>query len=122
MSNTTPDVSENNAVTAQETAPAEKKKLTFKQKILRAIAKKMRKMMDIPEGEAKAPAKPKENKNKPKNAKKTFKRLFGYVMKSKALFALVLLLVIGAALFSVASTAINEPIVNLCQKVLDVNN
>lgn len=121
MSNTTPDVSENNVISEQETS-AEKKKPTLKQKILRAIAKKMRKMMDIPEGENKAPEKPKENKNKPKNAKKTFRRLFSYVMKSKALLALVMLLVIGSAIFSVASTAINEPIVNLCQKVLDVNN
>lgn len=121
MSNTTPDVSENNVISEQETS-AEKKKPTLKQKILRAIAKKMRKMMDIPEGENKAPGKPKENKNKPKNAKKTFRRLFSYVMKSKALLALVMLLVIGSAIFSVASTAINEPIVNLCQKVLDVNN
>ena len=121
MSNTTPDVSENNVVPVQE-LPAENKKPTLKQKIARAIAKKMRKMMDIPEGENKAPEKPKENKNKPKDAKKTFKRLFGYVMKSKALLALVLALVVGSAIFSVASTAINEPIVNLCQKVLDVNN
>lgn len=122
MNKTTPDVSENNV---QVEKPATKnKKLTLKQKIARALLKKMKKFMDVPENPNKdqGPKKPKENKNKPKDAKKTFKRLFQYVMKSKVLIVFVILLVVSSAVFSVASTAINEPIVNLCQKVLDVNN
>lgn len=120
MSNTTPDVSENKMTTEKV---EEKKKATFKQQIGKFLLKKMAKIMGE-DGKkiSNEPKKPKENKSKPKDAKKTFKRLFNYVMKSKALMALVVLLVVCSAVFSVASTAINEPIVNLCREVLDVND
>lgn len=122
MSKTTPDVSENKLPT-EEVGENKKEKVGLKKKIARFILKKMAKMMGE-DGKkiSDEPKKPKENKSKPKDAKKTFKRLFNYVMKSKALMALVVLLVICSAAFSVASTAINEPIVNLCREVLDVNN
>ncbi len=122
MSKTTPDVSENKLPT-EEVGENKKEKVGLKKKIARFILKKMAKMMGE-DGKkiSDEPKKPKENKSKPKDAKKTFKRLFNYVMKSKALMALVILLVICSAVFSVASTAINEPIVNLCREVLDVNN
>ncbi|MGN1118068.1 MAG: ABC transporter ATP-binding protein [Acutalibacteraceae bacterium] len=63
--------------------------------------------------------KKKVNKSKPKDAKKTFKRLMGYMLKRKALLGLVAFLVLFSAAVSVASTAINEPVVNLCKEVLN---
>lgn len=66
--------------------------------------------------------KKKESKSKPKDAKKTIKRLMSYMLKRKALLGLVAFLVLFSAAISVASTAINEPVVNLCKEILDPSN
>lgn len=68
------------------------------------------------------PKKKKENKSKPKNARKTFRRLMGYMLKRKVLLGIVAFLVLFSAVVNVATTAINEPVVNLCKEVLDPAN
>lgn len=66
----------------------------------------------------KKPAAKKQSKSKPKDAKKTAKRLLSYMAKSKKLLIFVVVLVIVSAVISVATYAINEPIVNLCKEAI----
>ena len=119
MSETTPSIREEIKETDSKIEENElPKKGKTKKKKRRLTASEMKKETNQ---SGKKPTQ-KANKNKPKNAKKTFKRLFGYMMKSKKLLILVAFLVIFSAVIMVASTAINEPIINLCTKVLNPAN
>lgn len=103
----------------------------IKKKIALAILKKMKKIENAQKkkngeqpqqsGEEKPAGekKKKPSKSKPKDAKKTFKRLMSYILKRKGLLVLVAFLVLFSAAISVATTAINEPVVNLCEAILD---
>lgn len=112
-------VNEEKAVTEEANKAVEngKGKKKRRRKITLAELKKVAK-----EGAEKSEGgekKKKENKSKPKDAKKTFKRLLGYMLKRKKLLILVAFLVLFSAAMSVATTAINEPVVNLCKEILN---
>lgn len=117
MSDITPEVKEEIIeATSENKAPAKKKR----RKITLAGAKNAMKNGAGNSGDGEK--KKKENKSKPKDAKKTFKRLLSYMLKRKGLLVLVAFLVLFSAGVSVATTAINEPVVNLCKAVLDPAN
>ncbi len=113
MSEHTPEaVSEE--IEAKRPAEEKKKKTRFSKRLKKAIIEANKKSEKSGGGKKS----PKVSKTKPKDAKKTAKRLMGYLSKRKGLLVLVAFLVIFSAAMMVATTAINEPIVNLCKEVI----
>lgn len=106
MSEITPDVRENEEVTEAKEATETKSEPNASEK------KAGKNQKD------KKPATKKNSKSKPKDAKKTAKRLLSYMAQSKKLLILVVVLVFVSALISVGTYAINEPVVNLCKEAI----
>lgn len=120
MSEITPEIKENEALATEEET---KEEMAQQPQVTEETENKEEpKECEEKKDEKKAPAKKKQSKSKPKNAKRTFRRLMGYMLKRKALLGLVAFLVLFSAAVSVASTAINEPVVNLCKEILDPSN
>lgn len=134
MSDLTPELKETKETAVETKAEVKteekkpKKKKSVGKKIAVALAKKLvgadaekKPGAASPDGKNAqgAPKKKKQSKSKPKDAKKTFKRLMSYVGRRKALLVLVAFLVIFSAGMSVATTAINAPVVNLCKEILN---
>ncbi len=105
----------------QPEIPPKKKKNTLKKRLARKLAASAAKSQAA-SGEKTGEAKKKENKSKPKDMRKTAKRLFSYLKESRGLLVLVFIMVIFYAVVSVGTTAINEPIVNLCKQVIDTSS
>ena len=103
MSETTPDVRENEELEEKKTAE------TAEKTAAESTDKK---------GKKKPDGKKKSSSSKPKDLKKTTKRLLSYMAKSKKLLIFVVFLVFASALISVATYAVNEPIVNLCKLII----
>lgn len=107
MSEVTPDVRENEELEEKKIDEAAEENVQAENSEEKDTSKK-----------GKKPAVKKQSKSKPKDAKKTAKRLLSYMAKSKKLLILVIVLVFVSAVISVATYAINEPIVNICKEAI----
>ncbi len=108
---------EQNPAETEETAKAEQKQDEKKEK----TSKRKRKKGEKPESEMTEEEKKeaaKKNKNKPKDAKGSAKRLIGYITKQKIWLIVVAVLVILSTIVTVCSSLIMQPVYQAIESVL----
>ncbi|MDD6021742.1 MAG: ABC transporter ATP-binding protein [Oscillospiraceae bacterium] len=118
MSEITPDIREDKLTENAEETRAEEAKEKTEETQAEETKEKTEKDASKPKNKAAGAKKKNDDPDKPKNAKKTARRLFAYMAKSKKVLILVIVLVLVSSLISVATYAINEPVVNLCKEVI----